>query len=100
MFLFLRGGLFLGRAFFAFFLCHETIPPFDPLTRWVGEEFFYASLTCVSNHHDFFVKHFSDIFEIIFTSSRAIIFFEVREIVCRFAVSKKNRHCIFVTFHS
>ena len=41
MFLFLRGGLFLGRSFLCFFLCcHETIPPFDPLTRWVGEGFF------------------------------------------------------------
>lgn len=28
MFLFLRGGLFLGRGFLCFFLCHETIPPF------------------------------------------------------------------------
>jgi hypothetical protein len=42
---------------------------------------FSASLTCVSNHHAFFVKHFSDIFEIIFTRLRAIIFFDVREIV-------------------
>ena len=44
MFLFLRGGLFLGRGFLCFFLCHETIPPFDPLTRWVGEGFFLLHL--------------------------------------------------------
>ena len=100
MFLFLRGGLFLGRSFLCFFLCHETIPPFDPLMRWVGEGFFVTSLTCVSSHPDFFVKHFSDIFEIIFTISRAIIFFDVREIVSRFTVSKENCHRIFVTFHS
>ena len=39
-----------------------------------------TSLTLFSNHHDFFVKHFSYIFEIIFTSSRAIFFFGAREI--------------------
>ena len=89
MFLFLRGGLFLGRGFLCFFLCHETIPPFDPLTRWVGEGFFLASLTCVSSQHVFFVKHFSDIFEIIFTSSRAIIFLDVREIVFDSPLRKK-----------
>jgi hypothetical protein len=42
---------------------------------------FLTSRTSVSNHHDFFVKLFSNIFAKIFTSSRAIIFFGAREIV-------------------
>ncbi len=58
----------------------RRFPPFVRVTRWVGEAVSVLHFTCVSNHHDFFVKHFSNIFEIIFSSSRAIIFLDAREI--------------------
>ena len=68
--------LFLGGLSLLFSLLASTIPPFQSAIA-VGCVKMYelTSLTRFSNHHDFFVKLFSRMFEIIFTSSRAIFFF-------------------------
>ena len=98
--LFLRAP-FSWPGFFAFFSCAmRLIPPFRSANRGGFVKSLVNFTTRVSNHHDFFVKHFSRMFEIIFTSSRAIFFFEARGIFFDSPFRKKIVDLIFITFHS
>src|SRR6184192_2741933 len=76
--LFLR--CFFLRCFL--FLCHRLFPPFNPQRAEMCEELGMTSLHLheFSNHHIFFVKHYSHLFENIFTSVCAINFFGARGI--------------------
>src|SRR5207245_5768872 len=68
---------FLGR--FLSFCWHRLFPHFNPQSRWVCEGFEKLHLRFI-HPQNFFVKTFFAFAQIFFTSVRAIIFLEAREI--------------------
>jgi hypothetical protein len=78
---FLAAAFFFAGAFLAaFFFAGMRYPPFQSADAGVNN-FVNKFTTRVTMRHDFFVKLFSRNSKTIFKISRAIFFFDAREIV-------------------
>src|SRR3954471_3835830 len=75
---FFLSGFFLSG--FLSFLCHRLIPPFQSATAEGLREDKFNFTTRLSNHHAFFVNHFSNDSKNNFRRSRATFSLEARGI--------------------